>query len=66
MDIFPDHLGGHNRWTSTQVELEGTSYPVPTAPGLGIEVDEKVVSGQRHRFWEAPHLHRRDGSYTNN
>ena len=48
-----------------QVELEGTSYPVPIAPGLGIEVDERVVSGQRHRFWEAPHLHRKDGSYTN-
>ena len=20
MDIFPDHLGGHNRWTSTEQE----------------------------------------------
>ena len=21
MDIFPDHLGGHNRWTSTPVTV---------------------------------------------
>ena len=48
-----------------QVQLDGSMYPVPTEPGLGIEVDEKVASGQRFRFWEAPHLHRKDGSYTN-
>ena len=48
-----------------QVELDGTWYPVPTEPGLGIEVDERVASGERLRLWESPHLHRKDGSYTN-
>ena len=34
------------------------------APGLGIEVDEASLT-EPFKFWEAPHLHRRDGSHTN-
>jgi galactonate dehydratase len=45
--------------------LEGTRFPVPDTPGLGIEVNEEYLKRQAFKFWEAPHLHRRDGSYTN-
>jgi galactonate dehydratase len=45
--------------------LEGTSFPVPTAPGLGIEIDEERAQSQTWKFWEAPHWRRRDGSVTN-
>ena len=48
-----------------QPRLAGTSFPVPTAPGLGIEIDEKAAAGQDWKFWEAPHYRRRDGSVTN-
>src|SRR5579859_220853 len=48
-----------------QPRLVGTSFPVPDAPGLGIELDEKQAQGQSWRFWEAPHYHRADGSVTN-
>jgi L-alanine-DL-glutamate epimerase and related enzymes of enolase superfamily len=47
--------------------LDGPNYPLPTEPGLGIDVDEEflerftVTSG----WTESPHLHKRDGSYTN-
>ena len=37
----------------------------PTCPGLGVEVNEAAVQAQSFRFWEAPHLKRRDGSVTN-
>ena len=47
-----------------QVRLEGAWFPVPDAPGLGIEVNEDRLD-QPMKYWEAPHLHRRDGSYTN-
>ena len=53
-DLFP-----------VQPELEGTGFPVPTTPGLGVEFNEELASQQTFRFWEAPHLHRRDGSHTN-
>ena len=48
-----------------QPQLEGTSFPVPTTPGLGIEIDEKLAQSQTWKFWEAPHWQRRDGSVTN-
>jgi galactonate dehydratase len=49
----------------TQIRLEGSSYRVPEAPGLGVEVDESAIKKQRFRFSEPPHLRRGDGSYTN-
>ncbi|MDO8360640.1 MAG: mandelate racemase/muconate lactonizing enzyme family protein [Devosia sp.] len=50
---------------TTQPTLDGATYPVGTAPGLGIEVDEEFVKKQSFKFWEAPHLKRGDGSVTN-
>lgn len=49
----------------TQPRLVGNSFPVPTAPGLGVEMDEKRATAQEWKFWEAPHWKRRDGSVTN-
>ena len=48
-----------------QLELEGDRFRVPDGPGLGVEFDEEAAAAQRFEFWEAPHLRRRDGSYTN-
>ena len=48
-----------------QVEIDGTWYPLPTEPGLGIAVDEEVAASQALRPWNSTLLHRRDGSYTN-
>jgi galactonate dehydratase len=48
-----------------QVRLENAHYIVPDGPGLGIEVDEARLKREAFKFWEAPHLRRRDGSYTN-
>lgn len=54
-----------DRLFPVQPRLEGTSFPLPTAPGLGIELDEAVAQGQSWKFWEAPHYRRSDGSVTN-
>jgi galactonate dehydratase len=53
-DLFP-----------VQLHLEGSSYPVPETPGLGVEFNDELAAERAFQFWEAPHLHRRDGSYTN-
>ncbi len=53
-EIFPQLL-----------ELDGDTIPVPDRPGLGVEVNEEYIKAQSFAYWEAPHLHRRDGSYTN-
>ncbi len=48
-----------------QPRLDGAVFRVSDAPGLGIEVNEAAIQKQEFRFWEAPHLKRRDGSVTN-
>jgi galactonate dehydratase len=53
-DLFP-----------VQPRLAGDMLPVPETPGLGVDFDEKLAAAQAFKFWEAPHLHRADGSYTN-
>jgi galactonate dehydratase len=45
--------------------LEGAHYRLNDRPGLGIDVDEALIARQSFKFWEAPHLQRRDGSVTN-
>ena len=52
-------------WFPMQPELDGHRYIVPDGPGLGVEFNEERAQAEEFRFWEAPHLHRRDGSYTN-
>ncbi|MGH2618817.1 MAG: mandelate racemase/muconate lactonizing enzyme family protein [Thermomicrobiales bacterium] len=43
--------------------LDGDSFPLPTAPGLGVEFDPRA--DHSFELWEAPHWQRTDGSYTN-
>jgi galactonate dehydratase len=45
--------------------LDGAVFRVPDGPGLGIEVNESMLIKESFKFWEAPHLKRRDGSVTN-
>ena len=48
-----------------QPKLEGAVIPVPDGPGLGVDFNEELAKAQEFKFWEAPHLRRKDGSYTN-
>ena len=53
-DLFPE-----------QPTLEGTRFPVLDKPGLGVDFNEELAAKQPFKYWEAPHLHKRDGSHTN-
>jgi galactonate dehydratase len=60
------HLGFDDAdFFPVQPRLVDAHYPVSDAPGLGVEVNEERVKKESFRFWEAPHLKRRDGSVTN-
>lgn len=48
-----------------QPRLVGNSFPVPTVPGLGVELNEELAKSQEWKFWEAPHWKRNDGSVNN-
>ncbi len=45
--------------------IEGTAFPVPDRPGLGIDVDEAALANERFTISAPKILHRRDGSLTN-
>jgi galactonate dehydratase len=61
-----EQLGFDNsEFFPVQPRIEQAHYPVSDAPGLGVEVNEDLVKKQSFKFWEAPHLKRRDGSVTN-
>jgi galactonate dehydratase len=45
--------------------LDGDCFPLPTAPGLGVEFNPLAARDYPFERWEAPHWKRRDGSYTN-
>ena len=53
-DLFP-----------VQPVADGPNFPVPTAPGLGIEVNEELAAQLHFQHSEPPHLRRRDGSVQN-
>ena len=48
-----------------QVRLEGTSYPVPTGPGLGVEFNESLAAERPYEMDQRWFLRKRDGSITN-
>jgi galactonate dehydratase len=53
-----------DRIFKSELKFERARFEVPTKPGLGIDVDESKLT-EPFRPWEAPHLHRNDGSFTN-
>jgi galactonate dehydratase len=60
------HLGFDDaEFFPVQPRLDDAHYLVSDTPGLGVEVNEERVIKESFRFWEPPHLLRRDGSVTN-
>ena len=58
-DLYDDEL------FPSRPQVEGGRYAVSTTPGLGVEVNEEALKSYEFKFWEGPHLKRKDGSYTN-
>jgi len=46
-------------------QLEGTSFAIPSGPGLGVMVNESLLRSCAKRHWNPPMLRRSDGSHTN-
>ena len=61
-----ENLGFHDpALFPVQIDLDGPVYPVPDAPGLGVEVNEPLLRAGTPEHVECPHLSRPDGSVTN-
>jgi hypothetical protein len=60
--VFPKLL-----MRESTIERHATlGYPVPTDPGLGIEINEEALIAQPpFKHWNPPFLRRKDGSLNN-
>lgn len=66
LEYIPSHYTDAPRDLFPQmIDMEGTTFPLPTAPGLGVDFDEDAAANHPYRTWIAPRYHREDGSYTN-
>jgi galactonate dehydratase len=69
LEVFTSPLGQGSHYDETvfpvQLHLDGPRFEVPSAPGLGVDVDEDYIVRQEYRFGEAPRWRKRDGSITN-
>jgi galactonate dehydratase len=66
LEYFPGHYTDAPRDLFPQIlEMDGTTFPLPTTPGLGVTFDEAVAADHPYQTWIAPRYHREDGSYTN-
>ncbi len=66
LEYFPGH--DHDRPKDlfpVSLETVGGSFPLPTAPGLGVEFNERAVENHPFEMWAPPRWKRPDGSYTN-
>lgn len=53
-DLFP-----------VQLQRKGAYYELPTAPGLGVELNEDALTDHPHSGLDMPHFHKPDMSHTN-
>jgi galactonate dehydratase len=67
-----DGPDGTRRWNPDEtfptlpiLPVDGISYPVLEAPGLGIEFDEAAATREPFKLWNVPNLRRNDGSVQN-
>ncbi|MGI8406881.1 MAG: mandelate racemase/muconate lactonizing enzyme family protein [Thermomicrobiales bacterium] len=66
LEYIPSHYTDAPRDLFPQmIDMAGTTFPLPTAPGLGVDFDEDAAANHPYRTWIAPRYHRQDGSYTN-
>ncbi len=66
LEYFPMHDRDRPRdILPVTLETVNGSFPLPTAPGLGVEFNEDALADHEFEFWAPPRWQLPDGSYTN-
>ncbi|HEV2065988.1 MAG TPA: mandelate racemase/muconate lactonizing enzyme family protein [Thermomicrobiales bacterium] len=66
LEYFPGHDQDRPRdLFPVALETSDGCFPLPTAPGLGVEFNEDAVEHHPFEMWAPPRWQRPDGSYTN-
>ena len=62
---YDTDLSSQHKYFTDYPQVQNTIYTISEAPGLGMDVNEEAIKAQAFKFWEAPRLHKADGSFTN-
>ena len=62
---YDTDLSDYDKFFVNRPTIENNMHVVPEGPGLGVDVNEHLIQDLDFKFWEAPRLHKDDGSYTN-
>ena len=65
--VSPTEQGGFydEELFPVQIKLDGSRFPVPDGPGLGVDFNEELADEQTFKFSLERFLRRADGSLTN-
>lgn len=55
----------YDKYFINRPTVRNNALEVNCAPGLGVDVNEDLIRNLPFKYWEAPRLHKKDGSYTN-
>lgn len=62
---YDGDMEDYDRFFINRPEVNNNTFDIINSPGLGIDVNEDLIKDLPFKFWEAPRLHKADGSYTN-
>jgi galactonate dehydratase len=62
LEYQPDDAGARRDWVREPMALADGYLQLPTAPGLGIELNEEALARYPGRRWHRPFPFRQDGS----
>ncbi|AWB66241.1 galactonate dehydratase [Saccharobesus litoralis] len=62
---YDGDMSDYDKFFVNRPQVVGNALPVLNEPGLGIDVNEDLIKDLDFKYWEAPRLHKADGSYTN-
>ena len=65
LNPYDGDMTDFDRYFVNRPLINGNFFDVIEKPGLGIDVNEDLIKDLDFKYWEAPRLIKRDGSYTN-
>ena len=62
---YDGDMSDHDRFFVNRPQVVDNMFKVSDQTGLGVDVNEHLIKELDFKFWEAPRLYKKDGSYTN-
>jgi galactonate dehydratase len=65
LNPYDGDMSDFDRYFVNRPLVKNNVFEVTDEPGLGVDVNEDLIKDLEFKYWEAPRLIKKDGSYTN-